>query len=200
MSRNLASIVAVLGASGSGKSAWIKRQIAKAPRLLIWDAMHEYGAHGQVVNELGRLCEILSSEKRFAVVFQPVPDTAKRQQQFDLLCRIALATGNLMLVVEELRFVTKPSRAPVGWAQVCLTGRHKGLRVIGASQRPASIDKDFLGNATMIHCGRLVYPEDVRAVSRAGGIPEAAIQALKPLDWIEKDMQTGKISQGRLTF
>lgn len=200
MSKNLASIIAVLGASGSGKSAWIKRQIAKAGRLLIWDAMHEYGAHGVVVSELARMCELMAKEKRFAIVFQPVTDPAKRAQQFDLFCRIALAAGNLLLVVEELRFVTTPSRAPVGWAQVCLTGRHKGLKVIGASQRPASIDKDFLGNATVIHVGRLVYPEDVRAVSRASQIPEPDIAALRPLDWIEKDMTAGKFSRGRLTF
>lgn len=200
MSKNLASIIAVLGASGSGKSAWIKRQFAKHRRIIIWDAMHEYGAHGVVVSELARMCEIIAAGKQFAIVFQPVTDTAKRQQQFDMFCRIALAAGNLLLVVEELRFVTTPSRAPVGWAQVCLTGRHKGLKVIGASQRPASIDKDFLGNATVIHVGRLVYPEDVRAVSRASQIPEAQIADLKPLDWIEKDMTAGKFSRGRLTF
>jgi hypothetical protein len=117
-----------------------------------------------------------------------------------LFCRVALATGNLLFVVEELRFVTTPSRAPMGWAQVCLTGRHKGLKVIAASQRPASIDKDFLGNCTSIHVGRLVYPEDVRAVSRASNIPESDIGALMPLEWIEKDMQTGKQTKGKLTF
>lgn len=200
MSKNLASIVAVFGASGSGKSAWIKRQMAKSRRTVIWDAMAEYGAHGVVVKELARMAETMVKEKQFSIVFQPVTDTAKRAQQFDLFCRLALAAGNLLLVVEELRFVTTPSRAPVGWAQCCLTGRHKGLKIIGASQRPASIDKDFLGNATIIHCGRLVYPEDARAIIKAGGIPEAELASLKPLDWVEKDMTTGKLTRGRLTF
>ncbi len=81
-----------------------------------------------------------------------------------------------------------------------MTGRHRCLRVIGASQRPASIDKDFLGNCTTIHTGRLAYPEDVRAVAKAMGVDEAGIAALKPLEWIEKNMQTGQTSRGVITF
>jgi len=78
-----------------------------------------------------------------------------------------------------------------------MTGRHRGLRVIGASQRPASIDKDFLGNATLIHTGCLVYPENIRAVAKAMQVEEGGIAAL---DWIEKDTQTGKHRAGRAVF
>ncbi len=138
--------------------------------------------------------------KKFRLVFRPSADPAVRAQQFDFVCRAALAAGNLTLVVEELRFVTTPSRAPLGWAQVCLTGRHKGLRVFGLSQRPASIDKDFLGNCTAIRTGRLAYPEDVKAVTKVMGVPPARVESLRPLEWLEKDMATGRISSGVLTF
>lgn len=193
--------MAILGASGSGKSTFIKREISKPAhrRLLIWDPMKEYGAHGQAVDTAAGLVEALKG-KRFALVFQPSTLPAARIRQFDFLCRAALAAGNLTLVVEELRFVTTPSRAPLGWAQVCLTGRHAGLTVFGASQRPASIDKDFLGNCSKVRTGRLTYPEDVKAVSAAARIPAAEIDALKPLEWIEKDLNTGKTTRGKLTF
>lgn len=111
-----------------------------------------------------------------------------------------LAAGNLSLVIEELRFVTTPSRAPLGWAQVCLTGRHRGLKVFGISQRPASIDKDFLGNCTAIRTGRLAYPEDVKAVCKVMGVPSSKVEALRPLEWLEKDMASGKLTAGVLTF
>ena len=81
-----------------------------------------------------------------------------------------------------------------------MTGRHKGLRLYGLSQRPASIDKDFLGNCTRVRTGRLAYPEDVKAVSKAMGGHAADIQALTPLHWLEKDMTTGKLTAGVLTF
>jgi hypothetical protein len=193
-----ASIVAVLGASGSGKSTFVKRAIARGhARLLIWDPLAEYA--GQTADRAGDVLAALRLPK-FRCVFRPSPDPAVRAQQFDFLCRAALAAGRLTLVVEELRFVTTPSRAPLGWAQVCLTGRHKGLKVYGLSQRPASIDKDFLGNCTAIRTGRLAYPEDIKAVSKAMGGHADAIQALKPLQWLEKDMTTGMVSSGVLTF
>jgi hypothetical protein len=204
---NKAAIMAVLGASGSGKSTFVKREISRChPRLLIWDPLSEYeGA------TTGRVDEVLAAlrSKKFRVVFRPSSDDKVRALQFDLICRAALAAGNLTLVVEELRFVTTPSRAPVGWARVCLTGRHKGLTVYGLSQRPASIDKDFLGNCTRIRTGRLAYPEDVNAVRKAMGIRSERVKGapltlsiddLQPLEWIEKDNTTGKFSAGKLKF
>lgn len=200
--KNKANIIAVMGATGSGKSTFVKQLIAEARRLLVWDAMSEY-SQGEVVSSMSALHVALSNAGRtkpFRIVFRPTFDDTIRQRQFEVFCSLAHAVGSLTLVVEELRFVTTPSRAPAAWAKVTMTGRHKGLRVIGISQRPASIDKDFLGNATLIRTGRLVYPEDVRAVAKAMRITENDIQALQPLDWIEKDMQTGKKLSGRLSF
>lgn len=194
---NKAHIMAVLGASGSGKSTFVKREISRGhPRLLVWDPLAEY--QGETV---GKAADLLAALKRpkFRVVFRPSHDPNVRAAQFDLVCRAAMAAGNLTLVAEELRFVTTPSRAPLGWAQVCLTGRHKGLRVYGLSQRPASIDKDFLGNCTRIRTGRLAYAADVKAVAAAIGQADE-IGRLEPLQWIEKDMETGKISRGTIKF
>lgn len=194
---NKAHIMAVLGSSGSGKSTFVKREISRGhPRLLIWDPLAEYA--GQATSKIQDVIEAIRKPK-FAVVFRPSTDPKVRQTQFDLICRAAMAAGNLTFVVEELRFVTTPSRAPLGWAQVCLQGRHKGLRVYGISQRPASIDKDFLGNCTRIRTGRLAYDEDRKAVAKAIGNADR-IAALKPLEWLECDMTSGKISSGTLKF
>ena len=200
--KNKAAIIAVLGASGSGKSTFVKQYLARAKpsRLLVWDFMHEYKM-GDDVSRVSVLAEKLYGEKgSFSLTFRPSADESTRSAQFDVFCGLALAAKNLTLVVEELRFVTTPSRAPMRWAQVTMTGRHAGLRVIGTSQRPASIDKDFLGNATLIHTGRLVYPEDTRAVAKAMRVAESEIDDLAPLDWLEKDMQIGKKAKGRITF
>lgn len=204
MSRNAADVTAALGASGSGKSAWLKRLLAreKPRRLIVWDPMREYGHVAGPLDRLSPLVaqlELAGSRGGFRLVFQPALDQAQREKQFDFICRSALDAGNLTIVCEELKFVTSPSRAPLGWAQVTMTGRHKGLRVIGTSQRPASIDKDFFGNCTVIHTGRLAYPEDVRTVARAMGVEDSAIPTA-PLCWLEKNMQTGAISRGVLKF
>lgn len=203
MSKNNASILAVMGASGSGKSLYIKRGLKRSRpgRLLIWDPLREYGEFGLVHDAMGSMVDAMAKagkSGRFSLVFQPAVNEKQRAKQFDLFCGLALAAGNLTVIIEELKFVTRPSFAPLRWSEITLTGRHKGLRVVGVSQRPASIDKDFLGNATVIHCGRLAYPEDRRAVAKAAGIDETKIEQLLPLEYIEKNMATGEISTGKV--
>lgn len=205
MSINTASIEAILGASGSGKSAFVKQRLKRErpPRLLIWDPLREYAGHGAIHRTVSGLLDAMTTGGKggnFRLVFQPASDELQRVKQFNLFCAIALAAGNLTLIVEELRFVTRPSSAPLNWARCTMTGRHVGLSVVGTSQRPASIDKDFLGNCTSIHTGRLVYPVDIKNVADAMGVEPVLIEALKPLAWLQKDMQTGEISGGRVRF
>ena len=204
MSSNQARIIAVMGASGSGKSTYIKRFLRKPKpaRLMVWDPMREYSEFGQVYDSLGGMVDMLGKigKGKFSIVFQPASNEKARAKQFDVFCGLALALGDLTMVAEELKFVTKPGYAPIRWSAVTMTGRHKGLTVIGASQRPASIDKDFLGNCTVIRTGRLAYPEDMKAVSRSMQVPESEIAALKPLEWIEKDLSTAAVKRGKITF
>lgn len=74
MSKLNAAITAVLGASGSGKSLYLKQSLAriKPGRLLIWDPQGEYGAFGEPVRHLEAVRKVLLaalSKERFALVF-----------------------------------------------------------------------------------------------------------------------------------
>lgn len=194
-----ASITAVMGASGSGKSLFIKQELARTrpARLIVWDPLGEYAAHGQVMHLLSHALQAASA-KSFAIVFRPVADQRQAQGQFNVLCQIAYAAGNLTFVAEELAFVTSASWAPAGWSALTLKGRHKGLRIYGASQRPASIDKNFFGNASRIRTGRLNFARDITTLADVLAVPRDQIHALKPLEWIDRDMATGKISTGNI--
>lgn len=173
MSANKARIWAVIGASGSGKSAFVKTALLKPAsarhRLIVWDYMREYGALASPVGNIPALVEAVRG-KRFSVAFQPAFDSKLRARQFEHFCRVGYALGNCTMVVEELAFVTMPSFAPPAWSMVTCTGRHKGLTVIGCSQRPAQIDKNFFGNCSTVHCGRLNDANDVRVMSRCLGV------------------------------
>jgi len=180
-----ADIRAIMGATGTGKSHYIKAQLAKAKRAVIWDMEDEYETVTAV--SLEQLPAALHQAGAGAIKLRVVPstDAEKRQVEFDLFCRTAMAIGKLMIFAEELRFVTQPSKAPAGWAGVVLRGRKRGLKVMGASQRPASIDKDFLSNATLIRCGALGYPADRNAVAAVMGIDPAMIEKLEGFEVIE---------------
>lgn len=196
-----AKIIAVMGASGSGKSLYVKQGLKtqRPRRLLVWDPLHEYGEFGHVVTSLADLAERCKAQT-FALCFHPSADPAKAKKQFDVFCQIAYAAGSLTLVAEELAFVTSPSWAPAGWSMVTLKGRHKGLTVYGNSQRPASIDKNFFGNATIIRTGRLNFAADVKVLANVLQVQALEVQSLQPLEYIERDMGTGAISRGKATF
>jgi hypothetical protein len=108
--------------------------------------------------------------------------------------------------VDELGDVTEPSRAPDGWSVLSRKGRHRGLTVFGAAQRPANIDKDFIGNSSMVHCSRLSYETDIKVMANALGVPVQEVRDLKAdpdavdFDFIERNMQTGAVRRAKLTF
>lgn len=97
----------------------------------------------------------------------------------------------LTLICEELADVTQPAWAPPGLSVDTRKGRHRGLKVYGASQRPAAIDKHFFGNATVIRTGQLNFEADLRVMANVLGVTLEEIRDLKPLAWIERDMQSG---------
>lgn len=174
-----ADIRCVLGAPGTGKSHYTKAEMKRARRLLVWDLEDEYTELETVtVQQLAhRLHQ--AGQGAFKIRIVPSTDQVKRLVEFDLVCRAIMAVGKITFVAEELRFVTQPSKAPAGWAAITLRGRKRGVKVIGTSQRPASIDKDFLGSATLIRCGALNYPEDRKAVAAVMGIDQEQIEKLE---------------------
>lgn len=207
MSKNNAAILALIGSTGSGKSLYLKGQLSKKkpPRLLIWDPMREYGEFGRVfAGRLGPLVTDLSQagrSGRFAFVFQPDrSNVARFEQQFGLLCGLALAAGNLTLVIEELALVTRAGYAPPRWMEVVTAGRHRGLSVVGTTQRPALVDKTFFGNATVIRVGRLNATSDKRAMSDALGVDFDDLTALRPLHFLQKNMTDGAVSRDKVAL
>lgn len=138
----------------------------------------------------------------FAVRFIPAGDDDKRAAQFDLWCRAVMAAGRCTALVEELAFVTRPSLAPPGWRSMCLLGRHDRHRVtiVATSQRPAQVDKDFLGNCDTIHAGRLASEPDARRVAQFLGVGHLELMQLPDLDWIERRAGDLAAKRGRLNF
>lgn len=195
-------VIAALGGRGSGKSAWVKQlpAVTGARRLLIWDFMREYQEHAQVIGNLRDAIKAMN-EKTWRIAYQPNP--ARKESEFDLICRAVKAAKRCTLIAEELAFVTTPNRAPPMWRELCLLGRHPThaeATLIGISQRPASIDKDFLACADVIHCGRLAYDADARAVAPYLGCDWKLLTQLPDLHFIEKSAGKPDCERGVLSF
>lgn len=174
--KNKAQIVAVIGASGTGKSSYIKGELLKKyKRLLVWSPLEKtdnYAAFcgGTVVT--GKITELVAQIKAGtkAIVFVPTGKDADVKKQFDLFCRCVWEIEGAHVLVEELSRVTMASWAPPAWKNLSTAGRHQGLTIIGTSQRPANIDKDFLGNCTEIRCYRVNYDADAKVMADSLGL------------------------------
>ncbi len=207
MSKNHAAILAIIGSTGSGKSLYLKGQLSKKkpPRLLVWDPMREYDAMGRVY--AGKLSPLVTdladagSRGRFAFVYQPDNTNVKRfERQFAVVCGMAIAAGNCTLLVEELALVTKAGFSPPRWMEAVTGGRHRGLSLIGTTQRPALVDKTFFGNATVIRVGRLNAGSDKRVMADALDVPVDDLTALLPLHFMQKNMLTGEITRDKVAI
>lgn len=194
--RNQVSIGALLGASGSGKSSLIKLELLAAgpQRLVIWDPKREYKKFGRPLRKLAELARDAMA-RRFAVVFEPELGRAAMRKQFNVFCQIAERAGDCFVVVDELADVTEPNWAPEGWERLTRQGRHAGITIRGASQRPADIDKSFYGNASHVAVFRMNAEGDVKRCAALLDVPAATIRTLAPLEWIERDMTNGKLSE-----
>jgi hypothetical protein len=197
--RNKADIIAVIGASGTGKSSYIKGELLKRyKRLLIWSPLEKTdnyaGFCGGVVVR-GKISELVTHVKAGtkAIVYVPIGSDAEIKTQFDRFCRIVWEMEGATVLVEELSRVTMASWSPPAWKNLSTAGRHQGLTIIGTSQRPATIDKDFLGNCSEIRCYRVNYDNDAKVMADSLGLATAYEQgaggravAVKPLTQLRK--------------
>lgn len=200
MSENRADITLVVGSTGSGKTLWLMARLRAmaARRVLVWDAMREYGSPFGA--STAWLVDVLNWVKvGDARLLAYHPNLARElERQFDVFCGIALMMRGCVLVAEELSMVTKAGYSPARWREVITTGRHLGLSVIGTTQRPALVDKTIFSNATVIRVGRLNAAGDKKTMADALDLPLDELRALRPLDWIQKDMATGAVTRETL--
>lgn len=200
-----ARVVAIMGSTGSGKTSYLRQILAKRKRrrTVIWSPKEDidnyadmYG--GQVVTTAGEALAALKAAGRgpVHVVFKPRLVRAVDEAQFDAVCKMAMLARDVTFIVDELHTVTRPSWAPDGWRKLVMMGRGYGAEVFGLSQRPASVDKDFFGNLSTIHARRLAYAEDAKVVARALAVQPQEVMALTGYQWLERDIQTGKVTRG----
>lgn len=180
---NKPDLRAYIGATGSGKGVSIRAHLDSAPipRFLAWDPLGEYGKYGKRMTRLEDVVKAMQAPT-FRIAFDPGADPARFAPKFATLCKIAFAAGKLKFLVEELADVTSPSFAPLEWRRCTTQGRHQGLQIVAASQRPAQVDKQFLGGCTYIRCFTLRYPADRAAMAGAMDVPMKDISALSTVE------------------
>lgn len=195
-----ANIRAYLGGSGTGKTLSVRQYVAKRKpaRLLVWDAVGELGDTLPLCPTLRELVE-QTTGRAWRLRYVPRGTPRELERQFEVFCLIAWRAVGCVVWVEELSQVTTPGRAGVSWRKLTTAGRHQEITVIGTAQRPAQVDKDFLGNCTSIRTtGGFRYAADSDTVAKVLRIPQSEVDELRPLHWIERDFVAGTLRRGSI--
>lgn len=190
-------LVVVTGASRSGKTTWVVHELRNAPRLLVWDGAGDWRTHR---------CELIRSPLELRERVRPPPRLERlayvppsiTPAEFETFCRIAwvwIRAARGVLVIEELADVTHSGKAPVAWGEIIRKGLRYGTSIYAITQRPSESDKTALGNASRVHCHRVMFPRDRRYIAELLGVDELEVAALRPFEWIERDAE-GRIERG----
>lgn len=198
---NKCRILGVIGRSGSGKGTFVKAFCRKWRKgILVWSPLEATDQYAQViggvrVSSVAELVAALKAGKK-RIVMQPSIDPKVIKVQFDRFCRVAWELDGWMVIVEELSRVTMASWAPIPWKNLSTAGRHGGMFLIGTSQRPAQVDKDFLGNCSEIRSYGVGSKRDAVAMADVLFCDWKEIIGLPLGHYLHRYVDTNKVERG----
>lgn len=204
-----ATVVGIFGATGSGKSYTLRQFLAKskvAKRRSIFISPKEKLDRYQDMYPGSIVCTTTSAVLQALkaagprgtvhLVFIPTLNKKKDKALFGVICKMAKAAGNIAVIAEEIGTMVEPNGGADGWYELVTMGRAYGVEMYALSQRPASIDKDFFSNMSMVHVGRMNYDDDAKACSKALRVPVEDVANLTGYQFIRRDILTGKVTRG----
>lgn len=194
-------LTGVIGASRSGKTEWVVRELVDARRLMLWDYKGEWRRYR--CRRIATFAELAQCVRPGApaerIAFNTVGMSDRRL--FDVWCRFAfvwLRAAIGTLVIEETASVTTPSKAPPAYGDILRMGLGFGCDIYALTQRPQESDKTAYGNATVLHVHQLATRGDRAYIAKNFiDVDLDELEQLQPLDWIERE-NTGELRRGRL--
>jgi len=202
-------LTAAIGASRSGKSAFVLNEIKGRDRVLVWDVKGEYSGFIQCRSKAQLFKAVNAPGNKGRIAFVP-----PSLDDFDYFCRLAAAWVKLncgaghrtALVFEETADVTSPGKAPQSYGILLRRFLSYGVDIYAITQRPAESDKTAVGNASIVRVCRLQLARDKKSAAADTGIPLPVITSLKAdqdrgrFDFVHADTGAGNYRQGLLTF
>jgi len=193
----------VTGTTRSGKTTSVLQHTANDTRLIVFDyAGRDWPNYNcERIDGLAALCPRLLEVREGPARISYRGDLDSKH--FGQWASIALAWAQfapVTIVAEELADVVHPGKAPSGWGELVRGGLAYGVKIYAITQRPQETDKSIFGNATTVRIFRTGHIDDADYIARRTGIPSADINALKKLEYFEKDIDDGQIRREILTF
>lgn len=178
----------IFGMRGSGKSTLCRELQTYYPRVFVFDTLREYGPEqGTIVTgyaEFARFVIQTQHSKVFRCIIR-FPLGTDSFDEFDECCKLLYYRGDCVVVLEEAQNFASIHRMGYWLDQICLTGRHKGVRFITTTQRIAKIHKTLISQASDVFAGYCDSALDL-ATLREYGFRTEMLQVLEPYQFIWK--------------
>lgn len=206
-----ARCIAVYGRRGSGKTTLVKGLVKSSNRLVVFDPMGEYArlsAFCRAVSVGGVLAYLKNGWRGGFRIAYDVPGQylARLHALSELLWQAqapydaGVDARKLTLVVEEMNLAYPASglaRDQDAFTRLVLQGRHRGIEVVGVTQRPALVSPNFRGNVAETYVFPLEDEIDVAVMLRKiGRAREAELRALRDFHYLW--LAQGRVEPGRV--
>jgi hypothetical protein len=175
---------------GSGKSYFAEHLIRSniLPTVIYDGATHEHSNLGEVHTKL----DFKLDKKN--IVYQPLDDTP---DDFENFCNYVWKNcSNCVVVIEELANYTTSNYISPYFSRICRIGRHRGMGVIGITQRPARLSLIFMSQCDHLFIFRQRLIRDLDFLSEWSGTRiNEKIAALKEYKFLHCDLSHDKITE-----
>lgn len=196
-----------VGSSRSGKSAFVIQQVKKHKRIVVWNIKDNERDLSNYDERFGfkrvyKKTDLINEIKKNPMGNLRLCYVPNSLKDFEWWSKLAYAWGRIKpctIIAEELADVTTPAKAPQAWGMLVRKSLGYGCNIYAVTQRPAESDKTIMGNASIIHCGRLARHGDRVYMSKEMDIKPQELSILKPLEWVEK-YDSGEVKSGKLKF
>lgn len=146
----------IVGASGSGKSAFIRKNIDfKQNRIIAWDPDEDFRLpRVRSISVFAKLCQKQGFNKiRCAVTVDPNEENFEKFSQ--LAFAICHAQAPITIIADEIADVTRVAKASLHWGQLARKVRKYGGTLYACTQRPEECDKTIFNQAHVKWVGAL---------------------------------------------
>jgi hypothetical protein len=207
-----ARCLTLYGCRGSGKSTRAKTLLKEYPRVVAFDPMAEYAKDKSLgfrrADTIKDVRDLLKANwaKPFKISYVPSGDFVSRLHHLsELIWHVQKPYDDgrdnrkILLLIEEANMGYPNQKLPphlTGAQRLVLQGRHRGVEIMGITQRPALVSADFRGNVDEVYIFKQSQPLDIAAITGViGKEHEAAIRALDTHEYLH--WNRGVVTKGK---
>lgn len=176
----------IVGASGSGKSSYLREKIDfSQKRIIAWDPDEDF--------KLPRVRDIATFKKlckksgfgaiRVALTVEPT------EENFEIWAGLVFAmchqAAHMTILADEIADVTRVGKASPKWGQLCRKVRKYGGILAACTQRPQEADKTIFNQVKYKWCGALASNAAYKFMAAEFDVPIADFKALENIERVQ---------------